>query len=61
MRNLLLLCTKNVHYCFGGAVYQQNDCVTMGSPLRPVLAGIIPTNNRIIPTVTDSISHWRSM
>ena len=25
MRNLLLLCTKNVNFCFGGDLYQQND------------------------------------
>ena len=23
MHNLLLLCTKNVHFCFGGDKYQQ--------------------------------------
>ena len=58
MRNLL--CSKNVHFCFGGDVYQQNDGVTMGSPLGPVLAGIymggLEKNNT---TVTDNISHWR--
>ena len=39
MRNLL--CTKYVHFCFGGEIYQQNDGVAMGSPLGPVLAGIL--------------------
>ena len=60
-RNLLLLCTKNVHFCFGSDIYQQNDSVGMGSPLGPVLAGIFMAEleSRIIPTVTDSISHWR--
>ena len=59
MRNLLLLCTKNVHFCFGGDIYQQNDGVA--SPLEPVLAGIFMAEleTRIIPTVTNSISHWR--
>ena len=61
MRSLLLLCTKNVHFCFGGGIYQQNDGVAMGLPLGPVLAGIamIELETRIIPMVTDSISHWR--
>ena len=61
MRNLLLLCTKNVHFCFGGDIYQQNDGVAMGSPLGPVLAGIfmVELETRIIPTVTDNISQWR--
>ena len=40
MRSLLLLCTENVHFCFGGDIYQPNDGVVMGSPLGPVLAGI---------------------
>ena len=32
----------------------------MGSPLGPVLAGIfmVELETRIIPTVTDNISHW---
>ena len=30
MRNLLLLCTKNIHFCFGGDIYQQNDVVAIG-------------------------------
>ena len=61
MRKLLLLYTKNVHFCFGSDIYQQNDGVTMGSPLGLVLAGIVMVEleTRIIPTVTDSISHWR--
>ena len=61
MRNLLLLFTKNVHFCFGGDIYQQNDGVAMGSPLGPVLAGIfmVELETRIMPTVTDNISHWR--
>ena len=61
MRNLLLMCAKNVHFCFGGDIYQQNDGLAMGSPLEPVLAGIfmVELETKIIPTVTDSISHWR--
>ena len=61
MPNLLLLCTTNVHFCLGGDIYQQNDGVAIGSPLGPVLAGIfmVELDTRIIPTVTDSISHRR--
>ena len=59
MCNLLLLSTKNVHFCFGGDIYQQNYSVAMDSPLGPVLAGIfmIELETKIIPTVTDSIFH----
>ena len=59
MLYLLLWCTKNAHFCFGSDIYQQNDGVVIGSPLGPVLAGIfmVELETRIIPTVTDNISH----
>ena len=34
--NLLLLSTKNVHFCFDSNIYQKNDGIAMGSPLGPV-------------------------
>ena len=40
MRDLLLLCTKNMHFSYNGDIYTQTDGVAMGSPLGPVLAGI---------------------
>ena len=36
MKELLLLCTKSVHFTFNGDIYQQLDGVAMGSPLGPV-------------------------
>ena len=61
MHNLLLLCTKNVRFCFGGEKYQQNDGVAMGSLFEPVLASIFmfELETKIIPMVMDSISHWQ--
>ena len=58
---MIITGTKNVHFCFGGDIYQQNDGVAMGSPLRPVLAGIfmVELEAKIILTVTDRISHCR--
>ena len=41
MRDLILLCTKNVHFTFNNDIYKQTDGVALGSPLGPVLAGII--------------------
>ena len=41
MKDLITLCTKNVPFTFNNEIYQQRDGVAMGSPLRPVLAGII--------------------
>ena len=40
MKNLLSLCTKNVHFTFGNNIYQQRDGITMRSPLGTVLAEI---------------------
>ena len=40
-KDLITLCTKNVPFTFNNEIYQQRDGVAMGSPLRPVLAGII--------------------
>ena len=40
MKQLLTLCTKNVHLSSDNTVYQQNDGVAMGSPLGLVLSGI---------------------
>ena len=40
MGEILLLCTKNIHFSFRDAVYLQADGNTMGSPLGSVLAGI---------------------
>ena len=62
MRNLLLLCTKNIHFCFGGDIYQQNDGAAMGPPLGLLLSDIFMAEleTRIMPTAKDSISHWRT-
>ena len=57
MRELLKLCTKNVHYTFDNQVYQQNNEVAMGSPLGPVLAGIfmVELEKQIIPTLGNMV------
>ena len=45
-----------------GNIYQQKDGLATGSALGSVLPGIlvVKLDMRIIPTVTDSVSHWRS-
>ena len=40
MRDLILLCTKNVYFTFNGETFTQVDVVEMRSPLAPKLAGI---------------------
>ena len=61
MKELLLLCTKNVHFTFEGITYQQLDGVAMGSPLGPVLAGIfmVELETTIVPTLTEYLLFWK--
>ena len=40
MRELIMLCTKGVHFTFNDEMFIQIDVVAMGSPLAPMLAGI---------------------
>ena len=40
MKELLIFCTKNVHFTFNNETYIQEDGVAMGSPLGLVLANI---------------------
>lgn len=40
IREIILLCTKGVYFTFCGETFTQTDPVAMGSPLRPVLAGM---------------------
>ena len=61
MNQLLLLCTKHVHFTFNNVVYIQNDGVAMGSPLGPLLANIFMTEleETIIPTLKNDLKHWK--
>ena len=58
MKQLLTLCTKNVHFTYDNKVYQQNDGVAMGSPLGPVLSGIfmVKLENSLVPTLNESMT-----
>ena len=40
MKDMLILCTKSVHFSMNGDIYLQIDGVAMCSPLGPVFAGI---------------------
>ena len=61
MKELLLLCTKNVHFTFNNEIYQQCDGVTMGSPLGPVIAGIfmVELEKLLIPALMEHMSPWK--
>ena len=61
MKELILLCTKNVHFTFNGETFTQVDDVAMGSPLAPILAGIfmVELERNLIPVLKDYLSCWR--
>ena len=61
MRDLLLPCTKNVHFNDGGDTSKQTDGVAMSSSLRPLFAGIfmVELEWTKFPTLREHISPWK--
>ena len=61
MKDLLLLCKKNVPFTFENDMYQHIDGVAMGSPLGPVLAGIIMVELEkcLVPELKDHLCFWK--
>ena len=61
MKELLLLCTKNVHFTFNNDIYQQCDGVAMGSTLGPVYAGlfIVELEKTLLPKLIEHMTPWK--
>ena len=61
MKDMLILCTKNVHFSMNGDIYLQIDGVAMGSPLGPVLAGIfmVELERALVPKLSNYIKFWK--
>ena len=61
LKELLEMCTKEMHFTFNGKTYQQTDGVCMGSPLGPVLANVfmVHLEETIVPQLKDSMPEWR--
>ena len=61
MKEVLLLCTKNVHFTFNNDVYQQCDGVAMGSPLGLVIAGIfmVVLERTLLPRLREHMIPWK--
>ena len=62
-KELLILFTKNVHFTFSGKAFVQTDGLAMGSPLRPVLAGIflVEFENTLVPNLTEYMKNWMTL
>ena len=61
MKELLEMCTKEMHFSFDGRIYQQTDGVCMGSPLGPVLANVfmVHLEETLAPKMIDSMPVWK--
>ena len=61
MRDLLLVCIKNVHFSYNRHIYTQADSVAIGSPLGPILAGIfmVELERTVFPTLRGHMSPWK--
>ena len=60
LKELLMLCTKEVQFTFQDKLYTQSDGVSMGSPLAPLLANVYmcELENRIIPQLANYMTPW---
>ena len=61
LKDLLILCTKNVHFSFKERLYLQKDGIAMGSPLGPVIAGIfmVELERNLLPTLSQYMTSWK--
>ena len=61
MKELLILCTKNVHFTFDSENFIQLDGVTMDSQLGPVLVNIFMVEPKIsvIPNLSNKVKLWK--
>ena len=61
MKELLLLCKKNVHFMFNNDIYQQCDGVVITSSLGPVIAGIfmVELERTLLPRLIEYMTQWK--
>ena len=62
MKELLILCTKKVHFIFSNKIYIEVNNVAMRSTLSPVLANIFMAKleTSVIPNLNDKVKLWKT-
>ena len=60
MKELLDMCTKDIHFSCNNKIYKQTDGVAMGSPLGPVIANIfmVELEKVVMPWIEDDVALW---
>ena len=65
LKEMLIVCTKNVHVTFGSKTSFQPDSVAVGSPLGPALTDVfmVELKNTLVHTLTDymKFSMWMAL
>ena len=62
IKELLILCTKKVHFIFSNKIYIEVNNVAMRSTLSPVLANIFMAKleTSVIPNLNDKVKLWKT-
>ena len=60
VKELLLLCTKKVHFSFNGQFYSQKDGIAMRSRLGPATASIfrVELERSLLPKLSSYMTSW---
>ena len=61
IKEMLVLCTKNVHFTFNEEVCKQTDGVAIGWQLGPALADIfmVELESKIVPVLQQNLNFWK--